>query len=149
MLNVFSDKQFPDWRSLNINYQDAVVETFAYDCLLEAVKMQNTLVCFYRTVSFADILTKNLQTTAVHLSVDEIVIGLGEINIDLEFPIYAEMLNNRIKKATEMSHLLSSGYQSLKEILRDDRLQYPFLVETMKYLSVNDIKNLISAAFDH
>ena len=51
----------------------------------------------------------------------------------------------KFEEATEWADLLGKGNQSLKYVLRDERLPHTFINQTLRYLREINIENVISA----
>ena len=109
ILNFTNDEQFSNYKLLDV-YNTSEIKIFEESCKVEAEILQSELICLDRIVTLSDILTKSLQKVAVYLAAEEIKNWINEINFDEQFPFYSTIINEIIKKATNLTDLFNKSY---------------------------------------
>jgi hypothetical protein len=112
------------------------------ECQQEIAKMKSEKIS-NSTVSFYDILTKDISQLAMYARNESIVQICKSGDHKNKFPIYASIINSSFRKGERRKNLLEQGNETFDLI--KPRLPYLCAKKIFSYLSDEDLRNLIDA----
>ena len=103
--------------------------------------MRTELICRDRTVTFANLLTKDIRKVATYLNVNEIKQRATQVYCKKMFPNYSHLLIYRIQKGKDLAKLLNAVYCGLHVYL-GKTLPQTFLIQILEYMNEKNLQIL-------